>query len=189
MLEAIVLTVITAATPLLLAALGELVVERAGVLNLGVEGMMVMGAVAGFAVALTTGSPALGMVAGAAGTGLAAVAAAVDSWPLFAVATVLVGFGLALAYIGTLAAVNAAAPEDRRAEVVSGYYLAVYFGFSVPVVGVGFAADAVGSGPTIAAVAALTAASGLAVAATRFDIAGDDGCYRQLPLGRYEPTP
>lgn len=64
MLEAIILTVITAATPLLLAAIGELVAERSGVLNLGVEGMMVMGAVAGFAVTNTTGSPALGLGAG-----------------------------------------------------------------------------------------------------------------------------
>jgi ABC-type uncharacterized transport system permease subunit len=63
-LEAIILTVITAATPLLLAAVGELVTERAGVLNLGVEGMMVMGAVGGFAISITTGSPALGILAG-----------------------------------------------------------------------------------------------------------------------------
>lgn len=69
MLEAIILTVITAATPLLLAAIGELVVEKSGVLNLGVEGMMVMGAVAGFAVTISTGSPLLGIVGGAiAGT-------------------------------------------------------------------------------------------------------------------------
>ncbi len=65
MLEAIILTIITAATPLLLAATGELVVEKSGVLNLGVEGMMVMGAVAGFAVTISTGSPLLGIVGGA----------------------------------------------------------------------------------------------------------------------------
>ncbi|MGR3519469.1 MAG: ABC transporter permease subunit, partial [Roseovarius sp.] len=39
---------VVAATPILLAALGELVVERAGVLNLGVEGMMITGAICGF---------------------------------------------------------------------------------------------------------------------------------------------
>ena len=63
MFEQIIITIATAATPLLIAALGELVVERSGVLNLGVEGMMVMGAVSGFAVALTTGSPWLGVLA------------------------------------------------------------------------------------------------------------------------------
>ena len=63
-LEAVLLTIITASTPLLLAAIGELVVERSGVLNLGVEGMMVMGAVGGFAGAYTTGSAAVGIVAG-----------------------------------------------------------------------------------------------------------------------------
>ncbi len=62
--ESILLTIATAATPLLIAALGELVVERSGVLNLGVEGMMVMGAVCGFAAAATTGSPWIGMLAG-----------------------------------------------------------------------------------------------------------------------------
>lgn len=62
-LEAILLTIATAATPLLLASLGELVVERSGVLNLGVEGMMVMGAVSGFGIALMTGSPWLGVLA------------------------------------------------------------------------------------------------------------------------------
>ena len=69
-LEAVLLTIITASTPLLLAAVGELVVERSGVLNLGVEGMMIMGAVTGFAAAYTTGSAAIG-VAAAVGTGVA----------------------------------------------------------------------------------------------------------------------
>ncbi|MER2604712.1 MAG: ABC transporter permease [Siculibacillus sp.] len=65
-LEAVLLTIVTASTPLLLAAIGELVTERAGVLNLGVEGMMVVGAVAGFGVALSTGSPLYGILASAA---------------------------------------------------------------------------------------------------------------------------
>jgi len=62
----IILTVISAATPLLFAALGELVSEKSGVLNLGVEGMMILGAVCAFAVAVSTGSGALGVVVGAA---------------------------------------------------------------------------------------------------------------------------
>ena len=66
-LEAIILTVVTAATPLLFAATGELVVERSGVLNLGVEGMMVMGAVLGFAGAHLSGNPFVGVVTGALG--------------------------------------------------------------------------------------------------------------------------
>jgi simple sugar transport system permease protein len=64
--EAILLTVITASTPLVIAALGELVTERSGVLNLGVEGMMIMGAVAAFAGAQMSGSPYIGLLAGIA---------------------------------------------------------------------------------------------------------------------------
>jgi simple sugar transport system permease protein len=63
MLLAVSLTIMTAATPLLLAAIGELVTERSGVLNLGVEGMMVMGAVAGFGAAFYSGSPWIGLIA------------------------------------------------------------------------------------------------------------------------------
>ncbi len=60
-------SLMVAATPILLAAIGELVVEKAGVLNLGVEGMMIVGAIAGFATAVETGSPWLGFAAAAAG--------------------------------------------------------------------------------------------------------------------------
>ncbi len=62
---AIIITMVGASTPLLLAALGELVVEKSGVLNLGVEGMMLTGAVVGFAVTFTTGNAWLGVLAAA----------------------------------------------------------------------------------------------------------------------------
>jgi ABC-type uncharacterized transport system permease subunit len=62
-LLSVILTIITASTPLLLAAIGELVVERSGVLNLGVEGMMAVGAVSGFGAALMTGNPYIGVLA------------------------------------------------------------------------------------------------------------------------------
>jgi len=62
----IIISICAASTPLLIAAMGELVVERSGVLNLGVEGMMVMGAVAAFSIAQATGNPYLGAVAGVA---------------------------------------------------------------------------------------------------------------------------
>ena len=63
-------SLMVAATPILLAAIGELIVERAGVLNLGVEGMMIVGAISGFIVAVNTGSPWLGFIAAAVGGAL-----------------------------------------------------------------------------------------------------------------------
>jgi len=63
----LVASLMVAAVPIVLAAIGELVVEKAGVLNLGVEGMMIMGAICGFAAAVATGSPVLGFVGGAVG--------------------------------------------------------------------------------------------------------------------------
>jgi len=59
----LLVSVIAASTPLLLAAMGELVAERAGVLNLGVEGMMLAGAIAAFAAAHQTGVTSLGLLA------------------------------------------------------------------------------------------------------------------------------
>lgn len=53
---------IVAGTPLLLGTLGEVISERAGILNLGIEGMMSVGAVTGFIVTFATGNPWLGMI-------------------------------------------------------------------------------------------------------------------------------
>ncbi|MGL4729165.1 MAG: ABC transporter permease [Bosea sp. (in: a-proteobacteria)] len=77
MLISILMTVVIAATPILIAALGELVTEKAGVLNLGVEGMMLTGAVAGFIIAALTGNLFLAFLAAAlAGVMLSLVFAA-----------------------------------------------------------------------------------------------------------------
>ena len=93
----VLLTIITASTPLLIAAIGELVTERSGVLNLGVEGMMVMGAVAGFGAAYETGSPFIGI--------LASIAAGMAMSAIFALMTLKfvsnqVATGLALTLLG-----------------------------------------------------------------------------------------
>jgi ABC-type uncharacterized transport system permease subunit len=93
----IVLSVISASTPLLLAATGELVTEKSGVLNLGVEGMMLVGAVVGFAVTLMTGNGFIGILAAALGGALMALIFSVLTLTLLAnqVAT-----GLALTIFG-----------------------------------------------------------------------------------------
>jgi simple sugar transport system permease protein len=65
-LAALIAATISAGTPLALAGLGLLIHERAGVLNLGVEGVMLLAAVAGFAATFHTGSASIGFLAGAA---------------------------------------------------------------------------------------------------------------------------
>lgn len=91
------LSLIVAATPLLFAALGELVVEKSGVLNLGVEGMMIVGAIGGFAMALATGSLAASVLAGAAaGLALAALFALMTQYLM----SNQVATGLALTLFG-----------------------------------------------------------------------------------------
>ncbi|SDY50783.1 simple sugar transport system permease protein [Collimonas sp. OK242] len=88
---------INAGTPLLLAALGLLINERAGVLNLGAEGMMLVAAIAGFAVGYTTHSPMLGFLAGALS---GVLMAALFSWLALVLATNQVATGLALSIFG-----------------------------------------------------------------------------------------
>jgi simple sugar transport system permease protein len=66
-------SIMVASTPILLAAVGEMVVEKAGVLNLGVEGMMITGAICGFAIAVNFDSPTLGFIAAAFGGAILAL--------------------------------------------------------------------------------------------------------------------
>ena len=89
---------VVAGTPLLYAILGELITEKSGQLNLGVEGMMLMGAVIGFKMAIATGNPYMALLGAMAAGGLGAL--------IFAVLTVTlranqVVSGLTLTIFGT----------------------------------------------------------------------------------------
>src|SRR5690349_24548445 len=97
--EAIVLSVIAASTPLLLAAAGELVTERAGVLNLGVEGMMIMGAACGFAGAWLSGSIIIGALCGILAGTLMSMIFAIMALGL-AVSQVATGLALTILGVG-----------------------------------------------------------------------------------------
>jgi simple sugar transport system permease protein len=95
--EAILLTIITASTPLLIAAVGELVAERSGVLNLGVEGMTAMGAACSFGAAVALDSTLAGVASGIlAGVFMASLFALV----VLGFAANQVGSGLALTILG-----------------------------------------------------------------------------------------
>ncbi len=105
---------ITAGTPILYAALGELVAERAGILNLGVEGMMLMGAVCGFMGAVATGDSWFGLAMAMLAGGLMALLHAFLTITLRANQVVS---GLALTLFGT---------------GLSGYLGKAYIGMPVP---------------------------------------------------------
>jgi general nucleoside transport system permease protein len=95
---AVLAAAVRAGTPVLFATLGEIFAERSGVLNLGVEGMMLVGALAGFVFTARTGNPWFGAVAAAAaGAGLGAVHAVLS----VTLRANQVASGLALTIFGT----------------------------------------------------------------------------------------
>ncbi len=98
----LVAALMVASTPILLAAIGELVVEKSGVLNLGVEGMMIVGAVSGFLVAVESGSSTLGFIAAAFGAMVLALLFGVLTQVLLS-NQVATGLGLTLFGLGVSA--------------------------------------------------------------------------------------
>lgn len=143
---AIVVTVVGASTPILIAAMGELVVEKSGVLNLGVEGMMLVGAITAFLVAFTTGNHYLAiLLAAAAGT----AASLIFGFLTLSLSANQTATGLALTIFGTGFSALAGQGYSARpvtllgplfpAEVAShpvwrvlfGYSALVYFSFAL----------------------------------------------------------
>jgi simple sugar transport system permease protein len=98
MLVAILAAAISSGTPILYAALGELICERSGVLNLGVEGMMLVGAVSGFLAAVRTGNLALGVLAALVAGGAMAL---IHAFMTISLKVNQVVSGLALTLFGT----------------------------------------------------------------------------------------
>jgi simple sugar transport system permease protein len=96
-LTSLIASVVLAAIPLILAGLGELITEKAGVLNLGVEGMMLLGAVAAFVVAFESGSLWLGLLVGVL---VGALSASVFAFLVVRLLTNQVATGLALTILG-----------------------------------------------------------------------------------------
>jgi ABC-type uncharacterized transport system permease subunit len=117
----IALGIIIAATPLVFAAIGELVVEKAGVLNLGVEGMMIVGAIAGFAATVETGSVVAGVVAAMFAGALIALLFAVLTQTLLAnqVATglAITMFGLGIAALIGQGYSGRSAPDFPKLDI------------------------------------------------------------------------
>lgn len=109
---------LNAGTVLALAALGELIAEKSGVLNLGVEGMMLCAAIAGFAMTVHTGSNTLGFLAGiVAGAALAAVFGWLVIWlnsNQYATGLALMLFGTGLSAFVGVGYVQATLPDRPK---------------------------------------------------------------------------
>ena len=120
LVEAIILAVLAASTPLLIAATGELVTERSGVLNLGVEGMMIVGAACGFAGAWLTGSIFIGALFGIVAGMLMSLVFALMALGL-AVNQVATGLALTILGIGLSGLIGAGFVGERITPAVHLY--------------------------------------------------------------------
>jgi MFS family permease len=138
--------------------------------NVAVSGLIVfaLGAFAAAGVVLArrlrpVTAMASGLVCLLPAVALVVAAQVAGSMPLLLLAAALAGVTMALGYRGSLEVVNAIAPDDRRAEVVSSYFIACFVGNSVPVIGIGVLSTL--TGPVVASVAFACTVGAMSVAA------------------------
>ena len=133
-MTAFVAGTIAATLPLLLAGLGEQMSEKAGVLNLGLEGMMLVGAFVGFAVALESGSFTLGFLAGIAG-GMAVAALMVLACVVLPLNQIVIGIGLTLGMQGATSLAHHVMYSDSYPRLPRQPEMAVPLLSEIPVLG------------------------------------------------------
>ncbi|CUT14392.1 Nucleoside ABC transporter permease protein 2 [Bradyrhizobium sp.] len=131
LIEAIILAVLAASTPLLIAATGELMTERSGVLNLGVEGMMIVGAACGFAGAWLTGSIFIGALFGIIAGTLMSLVFALMALGL-AVNQVATGLALTILGVGLSGLIGAGFVGERITPATHLYILGLT---DIPLIG------------------------------------------------------
>ena len=170
-LAAAVSFTVWAATALYLTLAPSYVANLIGLANLAAGGGVVclmLGASASAQTVLRRLAPRVGMAAGLSalipGLGGVVLAAPLHSGLLLFAATVVVGLGQGLAYMGSLTLLNGIAPEQRRGDVTAAFYVVTYVGVALPVIGVGFGAQVVGLFTAVAAFASLVGASALGLA-------------------------
>jgi predicted MFS family arabinose efflux permease len=101
----------------------------------------------------------------ALGMALTATAVAVSSAAFFLAASALAGVGFGLAFMGSLRHLSAAIPADRRAEVMSAFYIVGYLSLALPAIAAGFIANAIGLSETFELLSAGVVVVALTVAA------------------------
>ena len=175
-LAAAVAFTVWAATALYLTLAPSYVANLLGVGNLAAGGGVVclmLGASAVAQTVLRRLPPRVGMAAGLGalipGLGGVVLAAPLHSPLLLFAATLVVGLGQGMAYMGSLTLLNGIAPKQRRGDVTAAFYVVTYVGVACPVIGVGFGAQVVGLFAAVAVFAALVGATalGLALATVR----------------------
>jgi general nucleoside transport system permease protein len=131
---------ILAGVPLLFAALGEMVSERAGVLNIGIEGTMLVGAYVGFVAAYHGGSTSLGFLAGAgAGAAVSVIMVVLCVW--LGLDQIVVGIAITLAAEGATALIFDAQFAESRPTLGETGRVSIPLLSDIPVVGGGDSSD------------------------------------------------